>query len=169
MYGTIWALFGQDMFQWNGMMIGLSLGAFGLFHAGAQALTGLGGGPAGRALGDDCHGVRTTALLIPGRRRRLDPVRAGAAVCARHRYAGTAVAYHAAGRCGQPGQASGGAGEPSSASRRCLVRCSSRRCTLPSNRLPGLIWIVGGAVYLLALPLLLGIRRTRAATVTPDG
>lgn len=34
---------------------------------------------------------------------------------------------------------------------------------------PGLIWIVGGAVYLLALPLLLGIRRTRVATVTPDG
>ena len=34
---------------------------------------------------------------------------------------------------------------------------------------PGLIWIVGGAVYLLALPLLLGIRKARAATVTPGG
>jgi MFS transporter, DHA1 family, tetracycline resistance protein len=38
MYGTVWALWGQDAFQWNGAMVGLSLGAFGLFHAAAQAL-----------------------------------------------------------------------------------------------------------------------------------
>ena len=35
-YGTCWALWGQDTFQWNGLMVGLSLGAFGLFHAVAQ-------------------------------------------------------------------------------------------------------------------------------------
>ena len=35
-YGTCWALWGQDTFQWNGFMVGLSLGAFGLFHAIAQ-------------------------------------------------------------------------------------------------------------------------------------
>lgn len=41
MYGTVWALFGEDMFAWSGLMIGLSLGVFGVFHAGAQAfLTG---------------------------------------------------------------------------------------------------------------------------------
>ncbi len=41
MYGTVWALFSEDSFRWSGMMIGLSLGAFGFFHAGAQAfLTG---------------------------------------------------------------------------------------------------------------------------------
>lgn len=40
-YGTTWAIFGEDVFGWNGMMIGLSLGAFGLLHAIAQAfLTG---------------------------------------------------------------------------------------------------------------------------------
>ena len=33
---------------------------------------------------------------------------------------------------------------------------------------PGLIWIVGGVVYLLALPLLLGIRRVPNATPAPE-
>jgi DHA1 family tetracycline resistance protein-like MFS transporter len=39
--GTIWVLYGQDKFHWNGMMVGLSLASFGLCHAGSQAfLTG---------------------------------------------------------------------------------------------------------------------------------
>ncbi|WP_442679468.1 TCR/Tet family MFS transporter [Sphingomonas sp. ASY06-1R] len=36
-YGTCWALWGNDMFQWNGLWIGLSLGTFGLCQALAQA------------------------------------------------------------------------------------------------------------------------------------
>lgn len=40
-YGTAWALYSEDVFQFNGFTIGLSLGAFGVFHALAQAfLTG---------------------------------------------------------------------------------------------------------------------------------
>jgi DHA1 family tetracycline resistance protein-like MFS transporter len=40
-YGTTWALYSEDVFAWNGFTIGLSLGAFGVFHALAQAfLTG---------------------------------------------------------------------------------------------------------------------------------
>ncbi|WP_297113381.1 Tet(A)/Tet(B)/Tet(C) family tetracycline efflux MFS transporter [uncultured Devosia sp.] len=40
-YGTTWAIYTEDVFAWNGMTIGLSLGAFGVFHALAQAfLTG---------------------------------------------------------------------------------------------------------------------------------
>jgi hypothetical protein len=39
--GTLWVLYGQDKYQWNGMMVGLSLAAFGAWHAGSQAfLTG---------------------------------------------------------------------------------------------------------------------------------
>jgi MFS transporter, DHA1 family, tetracycline resistance protein len=39
--GTIWVLYGQDRFEWNSVMVGLSLAAFGLCHAAAQAfLTG---------------------------------------------------------------------------------------------------------------------------------
>ncbi|UYO00295.1 MAG: TCR/Tet family MFS transporter [Devosia sp.] len=48
-YGTSWAIYSEDVFAWNGMMIGLSLGAFGVFHALAQAfLTG----PAVEKLGE---------------------------------------------------------------------------------------------------------------------
>jgi len=33
----VWALWGHDALHWNGVMVGLSLGTFGFFHAGAQA------------------------------------------------------------------------------------------------------------------------------------
>ncbi|MBU1305572.1 MAG: TCR/Tet family MFS transporter [Alphaproteobacteria bacterium] len=40
-YGTIWAIYSEDVFGWTGLTIGLSLGAFGVCHALAQAfLTG---------------------------------------------------------------------------------------------------------------------------------
>jgi DHA1 family tetracycline resistance protein-like MFS transporter len=39
--GSIWVIYGEDKFGWDTWMVGLSLGAFGLFHAIAQAfLTG---------------------------------------------------------------------------------------------------------------------------------
>jgi DHA1 family tetracycline resistance protein-like MFS transporter len=38
LYGTCWALWGADTFGWNGLWIGLSLGAFGVCHALVQAL-----------------------------------------------------------------------------------------------------------------------------------
>ncbi len=37
-YGTCWALWGFDMFHWNGLWIGLSLGAFGVCQTLVQAL-----------------------------------------------------------------------------------------------------------------------------------
>ena len=37
-YGTCWALWGRDAFHWNGLWIGLSLGAFGICQSLAQAL-----------------------------------------------------------------------------------------------------------------------------------
>jgi DHA1 family tetracycline resistance protein-like MFS transporter len=48
-YGTCWALWGFDTFQWNGLWIGLSLGAFGVCQALVQALLP---GPATRLLGE---------------------------------------------------------------------------------------------------------------------
>jgi DHA1 family tetracycline resistance protein-like MFS transporter len=35
--GTVWVLYGEDKFAWNGLTIGVSLAGFGLFHALAQA------------------------------------------------------------------------------------------------------------------------------------
>jgi len=48
-YGTCWALWGHDAFRWNGLWIGLSLGAFGVCQSLVQALLP---GPAVRLLGE---------------------------------------------------------------------------------------------------------------------
>lgn len=48
-YGTCWALWGNDAFHWNGLWIGLSLGAFGACQALAQAYLP---GPAVRLFGE---------------------------------------------------------------------------------------------------------------------
>ncbi|MCM5557024.1 TCR/Tet family MFS transporter [Pleomorphomonas sp. JP5] len=48
-YGTSWALWGRDAFGWSGMMIGLSLGAFGVCQTLAQAVLP---GPAAKLLGE---------------------------------------------------------------------------------------------------------------------
>ncbi len=48
-YGTCWALWGREAFQWNGLWIGLSLGIFGVCQSLAQALLP---GPAVRLLGE---------------------------------------------------------------------------------------------------------------------
>jgi DHA1 family tetracycline resistance protein-like MFS transporter len=55
--GSLWVIYGEDRFGWDTWMVGLSLGAFGLFHAIAQAfLTG----PVTERLGEK----RTLALGI---------------------------------------------------------------------------------------------------------
>ena len=48
-YGTAWALWGNDAFHWNGLWIGLSLGAFGICQTLAQAFLP---GPAVKLLGE---------------------------------------------------------------------------------------------------------------------
>jgi len=48
-YGTCWALWGSDAFQWNGLWIGLSLGTFGICQTLSQAFLP---GPAVRLLGE---------------------------------------------------------------------------------------------------------------------
>ena len=48
-YGTCWALWGFDTFQWNGLWIGLSLGTFGLCQMLVQAFLP---GPATRLFGE---------------------------------------------------------------------------------------------------------------------
>ena len=48
-YGTCWALWGHDVFGWNGLWIGLSLGAYGVCQTLAQAFLP---GPAVKLLGE---------------------------------------------------------------------------------------------------------------------
>jgi DHA1 family tetracycline resistance protein-like MFS transporter len=165
MYGTVWALFGEDMFQWGGLMIGLSLGAFGFFHAGAQAfLTG----PAAARLGEKGAfltgmAFELTALVILG-------------------FATQGWIVFALG----PLFALGGIGMPA------LQSLTTRQVDADNQgklqgvlaslvslaavfgplffstvyfaikpQWPGAVWVVGAAVYLLALPLFFGVRNAR--------
>jgi len=48
-YGTCWALWGSDTFQWNGLWIGLSLGAFGVCQTLVQIFLP---GPAAKLFGE---------------------------------------------------------------------------------------------------------------------
>ena len=167
MYGTIWALFGEDSFQWSGMMIGLSLGAFGVFHAGAQAfLTG----PAVAKLGERWALVlgmacELAALLLLGMATQgwvlfaLAPLFAlgGIGMPALQSLVTTQVGED------KQGQLQG-----------VLASLVSLAAVFGPlffsfvyfglvDTWPGLIWIVGAAIYLLSLPLMLGIKRRSVA------
>lgn len=163
MYGTIWAMFGEDSFQWSGLMIGLSLGAFGVFHAGAQAfLTG----PAVARLGERWALVvgmacELTALVIVG--------------FASQGWILFALApLFALGGIGMPALQSLTTRQVDADKQGQLQGVLASLVSLAAvfgplffsfvyyavrGTWPGLIWIIGAGIYLLALPLMLGIRR----------
>ncbi|TCL72096.1 TCR/Tet family MFS transporter [Rhizobium sp. BK251] len=63
-YGTCWALWGSDTFQWSGLWIGLSLGTFGVCQTLAQAFLP---GPAVKLLGERAAiltGVTGTCIAL---------------------------------------------------------------------------------------------------------
>lgn len=163
MYGTIWAMFGEDTFAWNGMMIGLSLGAFGVFHAGAQAfLTG----PAVARLGERWAlvvgmGCEMTALVIVGFATQgwilfaLAPLFAlgGIGMPALQSLTTTQVGPD------QQGQLQGVLASLVSLGAVFGPLFFSMVYFAARSSWPGLIWLVGAAIYLVALPMMLGIRR----------
>ena len=172
MYGTIWALFSEDNFRWNGMMIGLSLGAFGVFHAGAQAfLTG----PAVARLGERWALVvgmacELLALVILGFATQgwilfaLAPLFAlgGIGMPALQSLTTTQVGPD------QQGQLQGVlASLVSLAAVFGPVFFSFAYFGIRGDW-PGMVWIIGAGIYLLALPLMLGIRKRRAAGNAPE-
>lgn len=166
MYGTIWALFSEDSFQWNGLMIGLSLGAFGVFHAGAQAfLTG----PAVARLGQRWAlivgmGCELTALAVVGTASQgwvlfaLAPLFAlgGIGMPALQSLTTTQVGPD------KQGQLQGVLASLVSLAAVFGPLFFSFVYFGVRGAWPGLIWIIGAGIYLLALPLMLGIRRTAA-------
>jgi DHA1 family tetracycline resistance protein-like MFS transporter len=163
MYGTIWALYSEDSFQWNGLMIGLSLGAFGVFHAGAQAfLTG----PAVARLGERWAlivgmGCELTALAILGVATEgwvlfaLAPLFAlgGIGMPALQSLVTTQV------DADRQGQLQGVLASLVSLAAVFGPLFFSFSYFAIRGTWPGLIWIIGALIYLLALPLMLGIRR----------
>lgn len=163
-YGTIWALYSEDVFAWNGTTIGLSLGAFGVFHALAQAfLTG----PIVARLGE-----RWALFVGMG-------FEAGALLTLVFATQGWILFAMA------PIFAMGGVGIPALQSLTTRQVDADRQGQLQGvlsslvslaavfgplffsfiyfairGTSPGLIWLVAVGVYLLAIPLMLGIRRS---------
>ena len=167
MYGTIWALFSEDSFGWSGTMVGLSLGAFGVFHAGAQAfLTG----PAVARLGERWALIvgmacELTALLILGVATQGWVLFALAPLFALGGIGMPALQSLTTSQVGpdKQGQLQGVlASLVSLAAVFGPVFFSFSYFTVQGTW-PGLIWIIGAAIYLLALPLMLGIKRRPAA------
>jgi len=170
-YGTAWAQFSEDRFAFSGLWIGLSLGAFGVFHALAQAfLTG----PAVAKLGERW-------ALIVGMTFEI-----GAMVTLA--FAGQGWILFAL----APVFALGGIGMPALQSLTTQQVDSDRQGQLQGvlasivslasvfgpllfsaiyasirQEWPGLIWIVAVCIYLTALPLMLGVRGRGAAAKNP--
>jgi DHA1 family tetracycline resistance protein-like MFS transporter len=154
------------------MMIGLSLGAFGVFHAGAQAfLTG----PAVARLGERWALVvgmacELLALVILGFATQgwilfaLAPLFAlgGIGMPALQSLTTTQVGPD------QQGQLQGVlASLVSLAAVFGPVFFSFAYFGIRGDW-PGMVWIIGAGIYLLALPLMLGIRKRRAAENAPE-
>jgi MFS transporter, DHA1 family, tetracycline resistance protein len=163
-YGTAWAMFGEDAFQWTALWVGISLGAYGFFHALAQAfLTG----PAVKMLGERWAlivgiGCEVTALVITGFATQ------GWIIFA-------IMPLFALGGVGIPALQSLMTKQVDGDNQGKLQGVLSSLVSLAAvfgplffsyvyfflrPTWPGLIWIVGAAVYVLALPLMLGVRRS---------
>ena len=164
MYGTVWALVSEDSFGWTGLMIGLSLGAFGFFHAGAQAfLTG----PAVARLGERWALItgmafELTALVILGLTTQGWVMFAVAPLFAR-------------GGIGMPALQSLTTTQVDGDKQGQLQGVLASLVSLAAvfgplffsfvyfairPTWPALIWSIGAGIYLLALPVMLGIRRS---------
>jgi DHA1 family tetracycline resistance protein-like MFS transporter len=162
MYGTVWALFGTDAFRWNGLMVGLSLGAYGLFHAVVQALLP---GPVARRIGE------RNALLLGLACESAGLLATGIATAGWVVFA--VVPLYALGGVGVPALQSLTTQQVDANRQGQLQGVMASIVSIASifgplffsgvyfavrDSWPGLVWIVGVAIYVLALPLIFGIR-----------
>jgi MFS transporter, DHA1 family, tetracycline resistance protein len=169
MYGTVWALFGYDAFEWNGLVVGLSLAGYGLFHAAVQALLP---GPATRLFGE------RNALLIGMAFESAGLILTGIATQGWVVFA--VLPLFALGGIGVPALQSlttQKAGEDQQGQLQgvmaSIVSLASIFGPLYFAGLyfgikdwwPGLIWIIGDGTYLIAIPLILLIRGRTASPV----
>ncbi|MEQ1770686.1 MAG: Tet(A)/Tet(B)/Tet(C) family tetracycline efflux MFS transporter [Devosia sp.] len=167
MYGTIWALYGHDAFQWNGLLVGLSLAGYGIFHALVQAILP---GPVSKWLGE------RNAMLF------------GLA------FEGTALVITAFATQGWvifvllPIYAMGGVGVPALQSLTTQQADADKQGQLQGvmssvvslasifgplffatiyfasvTSWPGLTWLVAAVIYLICLPVIFTIRSKRSA------
>jgi DHA1 family tetracycline resistance protein-like MFS transporter len=167
-YGTVWAVFGVDAFEWNGLMVGLSLAGYGLFHALVQALLP---GPVAKRIGErnallvgiicESAGLLLTAIATQGW--------VVFAVLPLYALGGVGVPALQSLTTQQVGADKQGQLQGVMAS---IVSVASIFGPLFFSAIyfgirdiwPGIIWVVGVGIYVLAMPLILGIRRAQSAT-----
>jgi MFS transporter, DHA1 family, tetracycline resistance protein len=166
MYGTVWALFGQDAFKWNGVMVGLSLGGYGLFHALVQVFLP---GPFTRRFGE-----RNGMLIGIGAESLALAAIAFAtqgwvvfAILPLFALSGVGVPALQSLATRQVGEAQQGQLQGVLASVMSLAAIVGPlffgTIYYLSPQWPGLIWLVGVGVNVLAIPLIFGLRRSLPA------
>lgn len=164
-YGTCWALWGNDVFGWNGLWIGLSLGTFGVCQTLSQALMP---GPAAKLLGERgavLAGIAgaSIALLVMAFAKdawvvfAIMPVIALAGI-------GTPALQSLATRLvddEQQGQFQGVLASAMSLASIVGPLLFSTFYFVVREQWPGAIWLSALAVNALAVPLVLGVRFRR--------
>jgi len=165
--GTIWILYGTDRYGWSPFMLGLSMSCFGLLHAFAQAFIA---GPLAKRWGERAAiltGVITDAgasVLIAFASRGWMPFALMPLFCL--------------GAVGLPALQSLLAKQVDAQSQGKLQGVLASLLSLTSivgpvaisdiyfatrATFPGLVWLVGAALYLFTLPILVNLRRKPAA------
>jgi DHA1 family tetracycline resistance protein-like MFS transporter len=163
--GTIWVLYGEDKFAWSPWTIGLSLAGFGVFHALAQAFVA---GPVAERFGE------RRALLIG---MIADAVAYVAiALTTSGWVAFLLLPVFCLGGIGQPALQSLVSGQVGEDQQGRLQGVLASMASLASiigpvaisqiyfasrGVFPGLVWVLGAALYLLCLPVALGNQGTK--------
>jgi len=165
-YGTCWALWGKDVFQWNGLWIGLSLGAFGVCQSLAQATLP---GPAVRLLGErgailGGFAASCSALCVMAFARQGWMVFAVMPLFALGGVGMPALQSFATGLVDEDsqGQFQGVLASSVSLASIAAPLGFSTVYLFVREQWPGAVWLSVVAVYLIAAPLVLNLRFARA-------
>lgn len=163
MYGTVWVLFGEDQFEWSAFVVGMSLATWGAFHAGAQAFLA---GPVVARVGERAALViglaaEVTCLVIMGFATQgwilfaLMPLFAlgGVGMPALQSLTTQHVGE------GKQGQLQGVLSSLVSLTAVFGPLFFSAVYFAVKPSWPGSVWVVGALVYMVAVPLMLGIKR----------
>ena len=166
-YGTCWALWGSDTFRWNGLWIGLSLGAFGVCQTLSQAFLP---GPAVKLLGERkaiLTGVACAclALIVMAFARETWMIFAIMPVFALGGIGVPALQSLATRQVSEDlqGQFQGVLASAISLASIVAPLGFSSVYFLVRSQNPGAVWLSVVAVYLLTVPMVLGLRLKRPA------
>jgi DHA1 family tetracycline resistance protein-like MFS transporter len=162
--GTLWIPYGEDRFHWSPLLLGVSLGLFGLFHAGCQAFLA---GPVVERWGEK-RAIGLSMAADAGAQTLLAFVTSGLVAL-------LITPIFCLGAVGQPALQSLLSRDTDEAHQGRLQGVITSIAALASvvaplaftnlyfatrPVFPGFVWIVGAALYGLCVPLLYGRKKT---------